>query len=34
MTIIEADKIFKNWSKWYWPCHFILDSIFLTLILK
>jgi hypothetical protein len=32
MTIIEADKIFRNWSKWYWPCHFILHSIFLSKI--
>lgn len=30
MNIIEADKIFKNWSKWYWPCHFVLHSIFLS----
>ena len=32
MNIIEADKIFKNWSKWFWPCHFILHSIFLSKI--
>ena len=32
MNIIEADKIFKNWSQWYWPCHFILHSIFLSKI--
>ena len=32
MTFTEANKIFKNWGKWYWPCHFILHSIFLNKI--
>jgi len=32
MNIIEADNIFKNWNQWYWPCHFILHSIFLSKI--
>jgi len=28
MTFIEADKIFKVWSQWYWPFHSMLYSIF------
>lgn len=32
MDIFEADKIFKNWKQWYWPCHFILHSIFINKI--
>lgn len=32
MTLAEANKIFKNWGQWYWPCHFILHSIFLSKI--
>lgn len=32
MTFIEADKIFRVWSKWCWPNHFILHSIFLNKI--
>jgi hypothetical protein len=29
MTISEANDIFKIWKLWYWPCHFILESIFI-----
>ncbi len=32
MTIDEANKIFKTWGQWYWPCHFILHAIFLSKI--
>lgn len=32
MTFAEANKIFKIWSGWYWPSHFILHSIFLSKI--
>jgi hypothetical protein len=28
MTIIEAREIFRVWKEWYWPCHFLLDSVF------
>jgi hypothetical protein len=28
MTPIEAEEIFKVWKEWYWPCHFLLDSVF------
>ena len=28
MDIIEANKIFNVWRKWFWPCHDILFSIF------
>ena len=29
MTFSEANEIFKIWNQWYWPCHFILESIFI-----
>lgn len=29
MQFDEADKVFKTWSKWYWPCHFMLRAIFI-----
>ena len=29
MTFDEADKIFKVWSQWFWPFHFLLNSIFI-----
>jgi hypothetical protein len=32
MDILEANKIYNNWRQWYWPCHFILHSIFLSSI--
>lgn len=32
MEFSEADKIFKTWSKWYWPCHFILHATFISKI--
>ena len=32
MNFTEANKIFKIWSKWYWPSHFILHSVFLNKI--
>jgi len=32
MTITEANKIFKVWKKWCWPCHYILQSIFISKI--
>ena len=28
MEILEAKKIFEAFRKWYWPCHFILDTVF------
>ena len=28
MTPIEVNEIFKVWKEWYWPCHFLLDSVF------
>ena len=28
MTFIEACEIFDVWKNWYWPCHFLLDSVF------
>ena len=28
MEYSEANKIWNIWRGWYWPCHFILDSIF------
>lgn len=28
MTINEAREIFNVWKNWYWPCHFLLDSVF------
>ena len=28
MTLIEANEIFKVWKEWYYPCHFLLDSVF------
>lgn len=28
MTLIEAEEIFKVWKEWYWPCHFLLNSVF------
>ena len=28
MDIIEANKVFDVWRKWFWPCHNILFSIF------
>jgi len=28
MTLIEAEEIFTVWKEWYWPCHFLLDSVF------
>jgi len=28
MEYPEANKIYNIWKQWYWPCHFILDSIF------
>lgn len=32
MKIDEANKIFNVWKEWFWPCHFILYSIFGTTI--
>ena len=32
MTFIEADKIFKTWSRWYWSSHFMLHAIFISKI--
>lgn len=32
MTLDEAEKIFSVWSKWYWPCHFILRTVFMGTI--
>jgi hypothetical protein len=28
MEYSEANKIWNIWRHWYWPCHFILGSIF------
>lgn len=28
MDILEADEIFNNFRKWYWPCHSILHTVF------
>jgi hypothetical protein len=28
MDFIEANEIFNNWRQWYWPCHFILWTVF------
>ena len=32
MTVDEASQIFNVWKDWYWPCHFILNSIFMSRI--
>ena len=32
MTLIEANKVFEVWKEWYWPCHFLLRSVFCTSI--
>ena len=28
MMLIEAKEIYKVWKEWFWPCHFLLDSVF------
>ena|SRR4030042_5903937 len=28
MDIVEANKVFNVWRKWFWPCHDILSSFF------
>jgi len=28
MDIFEANKIFKSWQQWYWPCHCVLWRVF------
>ncbi len=28
MTHYEAYEIFIIWKNWYWPCHFLLHSVF------
>ena len=32
MILSEAKKYFRVWSKWYWPCHCILEATFGTKI--
>lgn len=32
MNFDEANNIYKIWKQWYWPCHFMLHSIFMSKI--